>query len=131
MRNGGPATPRRAPPPLVLLLIIAAASTCVTVPRSGRSAARKADYFAVRRELAPSIVDAIERGHVLPGMDAEQVWVVLGDPIRKTRFTNSDAAIEVWLYPGHRLHQDQLHAHGNSMFRIVLVDGRVRIVEPL
>lgn len=63
-------------------------------------------------------------------MDREQVWVVLGDAIRKTMFTRN-GLIEVWSYPGHRLHQNQLGADRAHLFRLVFRNGVLILIEPL
>lgn len=102
---------------------------CAPLPRRVFASARQADYFATRRELTPEVRQAIEAGHLLIGMDMEQVWVVLGDPVRKTRLANTGA--EVWLYRGGRLHQDQIHTHGSESFRVVFVAKRVIVIETL
>lgn len=111
---------------LVLLLVVGA---CVHVPPRGRQQYRRELYFASHRELPPAIAKAIETGHVVPGMDQEQVWVVLGDAVRKARFPESK--IEVWLYPAVRFHQDPVHSHGASSFRLVFIDGVLRVIEPI
>lgn len=113
-----------------LLLLSASPLCCVTVPPRGRAAAREAAYFAENRDLPPEVAKAIERGHVVVGMDPVQVWVVLGDTLRRTRYPGRPPA-EVWIYPAHRLHQDQLRSHGASLFRLVFVDGRLALIEPM
>ena len=104
-------------------------TACVYVPLRGRQEYRRQQYFASRRELSPTITHAIETGHVVPGMDREQVWVVLGDPVRKSLFPS--AKVEVWLYPSVRFHQDPVHSHGASSFRLVFIDGILRVIEPI
>lgn len=103
---------------------------CLHVPLSARESFRKAEYFATRRELPPSIAAAIEVGHVIQGMDQEQVTVVLGEPVHKKIF-KGQPWVEAWLYPGYRLHQDQLRSHGARLFRIVFLDGRAVVLEPI
>ena len=103
---------------------------CAHVPPSAHASVRQERYFGEPRELTPSIADAIRRGHVIPGMNQDQVWVVLGDPVRKTTF-QSDRLIELWLYPGYKLHQDQLRADRADLFRLVFRDGILILVEPL
>jgi hypothetical protein len=88
-------------------------------------------YFSQRRELLPSIRDAMIKGHVVAGMNAEQVRVVLGDPTRRTRFNRGGDAFDVWLFPGHRFHQEKLHGEGSTLYRLVLINGVLAIVEPL
>jgi len=106
-------------------------SGCVHVPPSGRAAVRLERYFSTPHELRPSIRDAMLKGHVIEGMDAEQVHVVLGDPIRKTRFGRDGDVVDVWLFPGHRFHQERLHGSASSLYRLVLVNGVLAVVEPL
>lgn len=108
-----------------------ACSACMTVPRKGRAAARKADYFATPHELSAAVRDAIQRGHVIAGMDTQQVWVVLGDPAQKRHFVSAAAIVEVWLYPAHKLHQEQLRGDRAGLFRLVFRDGVLVLVEPL
>ena len=62
-------------------------------------------------------------------MYQEQVWVVLGDAVTKAR--GSDGTVEVWLYPAVRFHQDAVHSHGASSFRLVFIDGILRVIEPI
>ena len=104
---------------------------CVHVPPSGRAAVRLERYFSERRELIPSLRDAMLKGHVIEGMDAEQVRVVLGDPTRSTRFSRAGDVIDVWLFPGHRFHQEQLHGNASTLYRLVLINGVLAVVEPL
>lgn len=104
-------------------------SACVDVPLRRRAAVRQQQYLASHREVPPEIAKAIDTGHVLLGMDRDQVWTVLGDPVRKATFSSSK--VDVWLYPAVRLHQDQLHAHGVDSFRLVFMDGRLTLIEPI
>jgi hypothetical protein len=101
---------------------------CVHVPPRGRAAVRLAEYFEAHAEVPPSIADAMQRGHITLGMDREQVFAVLGDPIRRTRY-RGPAGPEVWLYPGYRIHQG--HDSGASLYRLVFVDSRLRFFEPI
>jgi hypothetical protein len=119
---------RRSTTLLIGALVIAGG--CSSLPRTRRAEARKIEYFAVPREISETVRTAIERGHVLTGMDQEQVWVVLGDPVWKSRFLSGERVIEVWIYPGIRMHQDQVRATAHSTFRIVFGDGRVLLIEP-
>lgn len=105
-------------------------SACVHIPPSRRAGPRREAYLQRQRELPPAIADAIAKGHVVIGMDREQVKVVLGDPVKSTVFKSPDRLTEVWIYPAVRLHQGQLHADGGSLFRLVLIDGRLAVVEP-
>ena len=104
---------------------------CAHVPPSGRAAVRLERYFSTPRELRPSIRDAMLKGHVVEGMDAEQVRVVLGDPIRATRFARDTDTVDVWLYPGYRFHQERFHGSDSTLYRLVLVNGILAVVEPL
>src|SRR4029450_10774825 len=81
---------------------------CVNLPRSAFVSFREAEYFASHDELPPRIRTAIEDGHVLVGMDREQVIVVLGQPIRRAMSKHHDNA-EAWIYLGYKLHPDPLH----------------------
>ncbi len=103
---------------------------CVSVPPRDRAAAREAAYFATRPEVPPSVATAIHEGHIVLGMTREQVWVVLGDPVYKRVFGRARAT-EIWLFPAHRLHQDQLRAHGMSSFRLTFRAGRLVVIEPV
>lgn len=109
------------------VLALCLASSCASIPQSRRASARLADYFARHREVAPLVAAAMNQGHLLVGMDHDQVWAVLGDPVRRTRFSHS----EVWLYPGHRLHQGHLRTQGSTLFRLVFINGRLAVIEPL
>lgn len=91
------------------ILTLVSATGCVHLPPSAFVNVRQANYFFERRELPPSIREAIDEGHVVPGMDREQVWTVLGEPVSRRTFTH-ELAIEIWLYQGHKLHQDQMRA---------------------
>ena len=102
---------------------------CVSVPLRQRAAYREQQYFAEHRELSPEIRKAIQDGHVILGMDREQVWTVLGDPARKQTFSSGRS--EAWLYPASRLHQDPLHSHGAASFRLVFLDDRLVVIEPI
>ena len=113
----------------VTVALLMSFAGCVYVPLRGRQQYRRDQYFANHGELSPVIAQAIENGHVVPGMDREQVWVVVGDPVRKSLFP--DGHVEVWLYPSGRFHQDPVHSHGSSLFRLVFIDGILRIIEPI
>jgi hypothetical protein len=114
----------------LLATLLAAEIACVYVPPRGRAAARSAAYFSRHVEVTPAIAKAIQDGHILVGMNAEQVWVVLGDPIQRRSFDGS-AAVSIWLYPAHKLHQDQLHSHGASSFRLTFIGDRLELIEPI
>lgn len=61
-------------------------------------------------------------------MNREEVWVVVGDPVRKSMFRGG--TVEVWLYPAVRFHQGP-GTHGADSFRLVFVNGRLTIIEPI
>ena len=108
-------------------LLLAATSACVHVPLRERAAYRLDEYFASHGEIAP-VAYAMRRGHIALGMDEEQVLAVLGNPVRRTRYEGRGAA-QVWTYRGHQLHQG--YAHGASLYRLVFLDGRLRVLEPI
>jgi hypothetical protein len=113
-----------------VFVIAAALWGCANLPRSAFATVRQADYFASHGELSPQIRTAIENGHVVVGMDREQVIVVLGQPTRRTLFKHDDR-VEAWLYLGHKLHQDTLHSPRAGLVRIIFLEGRVALIEPL
>ena len=101
---------------------------CVPVPLRGRQDFRRQQFFATHPEVSPAIATAINTGHVIVGMDREQVWVVAGDPLRKSFFRGG--AVEVWLYPAVRFHQGA-YTHGAASLRLVFVDGLLRVIDPV
>jgi hypothetical protein len=113
-----------------IVVIAAALCGCMNLPRSAFASVRQAEYFASHDELSPQIRTAIENGHVVVGMDREQVIVVLGQPTRRAWFKHDDQA-EAWLYLGHKLHQDTLHSPRAGLVRIIFLEGRVALIEPL
>ena len=106
------------------------AGGCAHAPLSTRASFRKAQYFATHPEVPSSIAAAIDAGHVIRGMDQEQVRTALGEPLHKKSF-EGPPAVEIWLYPGHKLHQDLLRTHGVRLVRIVFLDGRAVVLEPV
>ena len=114
---------------VVILVLLCVSSACASIPPTARAQYRYNQYFSKPRELAPSIAEAMRIGHVAVGMTMEQVWVVVGDPVRKSAFPAAKA--EVWLYPSVRFHQDQSHAHGATSYRLVFADGILRVIDPL
>ena len=112
---------------VALALILLAG--CVRVPLWARAEFRKQQFFATHREVSSAVATAIDTGHVILGMDREEVSVVVGDPVRKSVFRSG--AVEVWLYPAVRFHQDPAHSHGADSFRLVFIDGRLRVIEPV
>ncbi len=121
--------PLRALACLLTAAVTLAVTACASVPPRQRAAAREAAYFATRPEVSPAVATAIHEGHIVLGMTLEQVWVVLGDPVYKRAF-GPNRAIEIWLFPAHRLHQDQLRSHGLS-FRLTFRAGRLVVIEPV
>lgn len=119
--------------PSSIISVVAAsamASACVHVPPSGRQGFRVDQYLAAHRELSPSVRKAIEDGHVILGMDRDQVKAVLGAPVKTADF-HREREIQIWIYPGHRLHQDQLRGDKAWLFRLVLIDGILAVIEPI
>jgi hypothetical protein len=113
-----------------VFVVAAAPWGCVNLPRSAFASVRRAEYFASHGELPPGIRTAIENGHVLVGMDREQVIVVLGQPLRRALSKRNDNA-EAWIYRGYKLHQDPFHLQGAGLVRIIFLKGRVAMIEPL
>ena len=112
------------------LLATTVLSACVRVPPSQRAVPRREAYLSRHRELPPRIAEAIATGHLVVGMDREQVVAVAGEPVRSTKFNRNDQSAEILIYPGHRLHQGHLRSDGGSLFRVVLVNGTVVHLEP-
>lgn len=121
---------RVGPSAAVLLATSVFISGCVHVPLSARASFRREQYLSTHPELPPTILKAIQDGHVIAGMDREQVRAVLGTPLKTSVFPR-DRRVEIWIYPAHRLHQDQLRGDKAWVFRLVLVDGLLTIVEPI
>jgi hypothetical protein len=98
---------------------------------SPESAAKRSSRYLSAHPGTPSdIAEAISQGHVILAMDQDQVVAAVGQPDVRSRFGGARRP-EVWLYRAVRLYQDILRSHGASLFRIVFVDGRVSVVEPL
>lgn len=76
-------------------MCVAVTVACVHVPPSRHASVRRNAYLAAHRELRPAIAEAIAKGHVIGGMDREQVTAVLGDPVRRTTFRRHDGVAEV------------------------------------
>ena len=117
-------------PAVVVLSASILATACASVPPSGRQRWRVEQYLSTHGELTPSMRKAIEDGHVIVGMDRDQVRAVLGGPVKATEF-HRERHVQIWIYPGYRLHQDQLRADKAWLFRLVLVDGVLTIIEPI
>ena len=105
-------------------------TSCMHLPRHRYASVRLREYFEEHPEVPTKVSVAMENGHVLLGMDEAQVWAVLGDPVRRTGF-GATSPVHVWLYPAHRLHQDQMRSHGTQLFRLVFVEGRLSLIEPI
>ena len=114
----------------VILCASAWVASCAYIPLSARASYRMEQYLSTHQELLPSVLDAIRNGHVVVGMDREQVVVVLGVPV-KTATYRRDREVEVWIYPGHRLHQDQMRGDKAWLFRLVFIDDVLRLIEPI
>lgn len=134
--NLAAAPPRGRPPSHVQryagvgVLCLPFALGCAHLTPSQFASVRIGAYLAAHRETPAAIAGAMEAGHVVLGMDQRQVWVVLGDPVRRTTF-GAGSSVNLWLYPGYRLHQDQMHGHGAALFRLVFIDGRLALIEPI
>jgi len=48
---------------------------------------------------APDVRRAIDRGYVVRGMDAEQTFLALGEPICRKRIEYEGRPVDVWVYP--------------------------------
>jgi outer membrane protein assembly factor BamE (lipoprotein component of BamABCDE complex) len=114
---------------IVMTVLLCTSASCASIPPSARAQYRRDQYFSKPQEMSSEIANAMRNGHVVPGMTMEQVWVVVGDPVLKSAFPTASA--EVWLYPSVRFHQDHLHGHGATSFRLVFVDGVLRIIDPI
>ena len=101
---------------------------CAHAPLRERASFRLAAYFENHREVPPAVAEAMRRGHVAFGMDEEQVVAVLGDPVRRVHY-DGPGGPQAWIYRGHKLHQG--YAHGASLYRLVFLDGRLRVLEPI
>lgn len=116
-------------PAVALALAAVFLASCASADR-GFSAARTERYLQDHGELAPAVRKSMERGHVLMGMDLEQVQAVLGDPVQKKSFPGR-SPVESWLYPAARLHQGHYRYSGGTLLRLVFIDGRLSLLEPI
>lgn len=112
-----------------VLLVFSVAAACVSVPVSRRATARRDAYLLAHRELRPDLANAIAGGHVVEGMDHEQVEAVLGAPLKRSTFRSSERTTEVWVYAAALLHQGVLREHGGTLYRLVLVNNRLVVIE--
>ena len=115
---------------LAMAAVAATLAGCAHIPPQDRADVRITQYLEAHRELPRGIADAIDDGHVTLGMDREQVVVVLGQPLRRRDYGGTPP-VETWSYPGYRLHQDHHRTGGSTLFRVIFIDGRVALVEPL
>ena len=106
-----------------------AAGACASIPPERRARVREQGYRSTHPELPPRIDAAIAQGHVLVGMDSEQVWVVLGEPVARRAF-GGVPPLAAWIYPASRLQQGHAWSGAGALVRIVFSDDRVVTVEP-
>ena len=111
------------------VMVLVSAIGCASVPKQQTANDRRAAYLASSPKMSAEVAWAVETAHISIGMDRKQVEVVLGQPLSKRPFAKSDT--EVWVYSGGRLHQGQLHSHGNEAFRLVFRTGRLLLIETL
>lgn len=115
----------------VIALVAAGSPGCAPITAENSVTARLDEYFREHREVSPEVAAAMQRGHIAAGMNQQQVTAVLGKPLRAVRHVD-DRLVEVWTYPGHRLHQGHFFAaDGASLVRVVFVEGRVELIEPM
>lgn len=113
---------------IVMFFAGLAGAACASAPREVPPRVRWANYFASHGELPPDIARVMHAGHIVAGMDTKQVWVVLGDPVRKTQFERSQT--DVWLYRAHSLQQDHYRL-GTQGVRLIFVKDRLVVIEPM
>ena len=114
-----------------IMLLLGAGLTgtgCASSTRQVSPQVRQADYFALHHELPPDIARAMQAGHILIGMDSKQVWVVLGNPARKTRFARSET--DVWLYRAYSILQNHYRL-GTQDVRLIFIRDRLVVIEPM
>jgi outer membrane protein assembly factor BamE (lipoprotein component of BamABCDE complex) len=110
--------------PVATLLSLSLTVGCAEAGERATSQQRLRDYLGAHRDTTGAVAEAIRLGHVVPGMDREQVTAALGEPIRVIR-SSSQGGVEHWLYRMETLHQEQLRGRGWSFVRITFLDGRV------
>ena len=120
----------RASPWCAACLSTVALGACAHVREGDHAVVRRDAYLRSQVELAPAVAKAIAEGHVIAGMNREQVTAVLGKPVKVTRFVRDERLTEVWIYPAARLHQGTLRMHDGSLFRLVITDDRLTVIEP-
>ena len=103
---------------LFTAFLAVACSSTLTPPSS-----RVERYLRAHPTTSSTIIDAMQRGHVLIGMTDEQVLVTIGEPNIRYR-----GRVERWLYRAALFHQDQ-SSHGATLARIAFIDRRVALVE--
>ena len=111
-----------------VILCCAVSAACASLAPVERASDRRTRVLQTAGELPPKTAQAIRDGHVIAGMTTAQVRASLGSPDFQKVFSGAHSTI-VWLYRGHRLHQDQLHVDAKAVFRIVFIDDRVALVE--
>ena len=110
---------------ITIIALVSVSGACASVPRSG-AGLRQQQFLASHSDLPAPIAEAIRSGHVITGMTVEQVGAIAGDPVAKpVRYGN----VEVRLYRSAVFHQGPgTHA---SLFRLVFIDGQLRVIEPV
>jgi outer membrane protein assembly factor BamE len=78
-----------------LLLALLAVLVAVTGCDAQRDRLMKEKYPA----YSDSIKRAIDHNNIVRGMDQDQVYLALGEPMCKKTVAREDRDVEVWLYP--------------------------------
>ena len=115
---------------VVVAIVCGASAACTALSHVERASDRRTQFLQNAGELPPKIILAIRDGHVIAGMTTAQVRASVGPPDFQRAFSGAHVTT-IWLYRGHRLHQEQLHVDSKAVFRIVFIDDRVSIVEGL
>ena len=113
----------------VVTLLLLSVTACVYVPLRGRQQYRREQYFA---SSPRAVSDDCERHRNRP----RRAWDGSGTGLGCRGRSRQEVAVprsnvEVWLYPSVRFHQDPAHSHGASSFRLVFIDGILRVIEPI
>ena len=111
------------------LLSLSLTIGCAEAGERATSQQRLRDYLGAHRDTTEAVAEAIRLGHVVPGMEREQVTAALGEPIRVIR-SSSRGGVEHWLYRMETLHQERLRGRGWSFARVTFLDDRVLLVDP-